>query len=217
MSRGLKWTARAAAGVLLLLGCGFAVFANAIERAPPASSAPADAIIVLTGGDERIDVALQLLAERRGKRLLISGVNPKTSRSELQRHSPLNAALFDCCVDIGYWAQDTPGNADEARAWINAKGFTSAIIVTSSYHMPRSLLELRRAMPGITLIPHPVIPARFKIESWWTNPGTARLMVTEYVKLIPSAARLVAAMLLPGDDGTGGQAALADPAPMPKL
>ena len=214
-ARGLRWVARAVLALIILFLGGFAVFVAAIDRQPQALTGRADAIVVLTGAEDRIDEAVRLLADHKGGRLLISGVNPRTTKAALQRQDPANAGLYECCIDIGYWAQNTPGNADEAQAWINAKGFTSVIVVTSSYHMPRSLLELRRVLPNVALIPHPVVSPRFKIDSWWANPGTARLIITEYMKLIPAMARLATARLIGSEPD--GRTALADPDLFPKL
>jgi uncharacterized SAM-binding protein YcdF (DUF218 family) len=186
----------AAAGILLFafLG-GFVIFASSIGRYGPSGAAKADGIVVLTGGEHRLREAARLLAEGRGKRLLISGANPVATREDLHRKSGLTAALFNCCVDIGYAAHTTVGNAHEAKAWASDKRFTKLIIVTSSYHMPRSLIELARVMPDLTLLPFPVVSNNFRTESWWLHVGTARLLFSEYVKFLPSAVRFGAARL----------------------
>jgi uncharacterized SAM-binding protein YcdF (DUF218 family) len=99
-------------------------------------------------------------------------------------------------VDIDYAAHTTSGNADETKAWASSRGYTRLIVVTSSYHMPRSLIELRRTMPRITLLPHPVVSSKVHAARWWSDPFTARVLLGEYMKLLPSAARYGAARLL---------------------
>ncbi len=69
------------------------------------------------------------------------------------------------------------------------EGYHSLRLVTASYHMPRSLLEFRRAMPDIEILPYPVFPVRFKQDQWWLWPGTLTLLVTEYDKYLLSLAR----------------------------
>lgn len=169
---------------------GFALFAATIMRDHPAPDGTADGIIVLTGGDFRILEGGRLLHERRATRMLISGVNAKTSRDDLMKLSGLEPALFDCCVDVGYAAQDTVGNAEEARTWASGRDLNRLIVVTSSYHMPRSLAELAIALPSAELIPNPVVPRKFRDGAWWLHPGAARILLSEYVKFLPVAARL---------------------------
>jgi len=209
----LRWALRFAGIVILALSGGFLIFAAVASQ--PASRTPvADGIVALTGGEARIDEALRLLAEHRAGRMLISGVNPHTTRGALQRLVPEHTDLFNCCIDIGHWAQDTVGNADETEVWARGHGYSSLIVVTSGYHMTRSLAELARAMPGVELIPHPVFAGGQRAEAWWTSPSATRLLMVEYLKLLPALARLGAARLFGGahQDAT---AAVVVPAPQP--
>ena len=151
--------------VLLLAGLGFAafvfgfiLFAAHVMRDETALPARADGIVVLTGGDHRIDEAARLLTEGRANRLLISGVNRSNSKDDIRRIVRVQNKLFDCCVDLGYAARDTIGNASETRRWAETWHYSRLIVVTASYHMPRSLMELSRAFPEAELIPYPVLP-----------------------------------------------------------
>jgi len=157
---------------------------------------------VLTGGEHRLIEAARLLAEGRGKRLLITGANRMATREDLHRKSGLAPALFECCVDIGYDALTTSGNAQETKAWARDRRFRRLILVTSSYHMPRSLIELERVMPEVALVPHPVVSGNFRTERWWLHGATARLLFTEYLKFLPSAARLGVARLFGSWEGS---------------
>ena len=87
-------------------------------------------------------------------------------------------------MTLGYEADDTHGNAMESARWIGEQGFRSLRLVTATYHMPRGLLEFRRAMPEIEIVPHPVFSPRFKQEDWWRWPGSASLLATEYSKYL---------------------------------
>lgn len=178
---------------LSVLGLGFVLFANAVMREPDVPDVEADAIVVLTGGQTRIAEAARLLENGRGQRLLISGVNRKIGRPSLQRISGLDEQIFNCCVDLGYAALNTVGNADETRRWAEALGYDRLIVVTASYHMPRSLAELAREMPNIQLLPHPVAPDDLRNKVWWLDAPTTRLLAGEYVKFLPAALRLVVA------------------------
>ena len=202
MARAGKLIAAAAGAIFLAFLGGFLVFANGVAHSTPASVERADGIVMLTGGSHRLVEAARLLADGRGNRMLISGANRITSRDDLQRKSGISRELFECCVDIGYEAQDTGGNADETMQWAASRKFAKLIIVTSSYHMPRTLTELGRVLPNVALIPHPVVTQGFRKERWWRDPGTARILFTEYVKFLPSAARLGVARLLRSLDGS---------------
>jgi uncharacterized SAM-binding protein YcdF (DUF218 family) len=129
--------------------------------------------------------------------MLVSGVNRKTSPEDLRRVTGLDKALFKCCVDIGYQALDTVGNADETRRWASEKGYRSLIVVTAAYHMPRSLAEMRDAMPDVALTPFSV-PGRGLGDGapWWLNGGASRILLEEYAKLLMAAPRLAARHLV---------------------
>lgn len=192
----------AGAGVAALLLLGFIIFAGAATREPADLSFRADGIVVLTGGESRIAKAASLLEAGSASRMLISGVNRKVSKEDIQRLTGLTPAQFDCCVDIGYAAHDTIGNADEAREWAERRGYRRLIIVTASYHMPRSLAEVGRVLPDVELYPYPVVPKKFHSEAWWLHPGTIRILLSEYVKFLPAAARYAAARLYHSSVGT---------------
>jgi uncharacterized SAM-binding protein YcdF (DUF218 family) len=110
--------------------------------------------------------------------------------------SGLPEQKFDCCVDVGYAALDTAGNANETRKWASARRYGSLIVVTASYHMPRSLAELSIALPSARLIPHPIVPNGFPASGWWLHASVTRVLLSEYLKFLPSAAQLTMARLL---------------------
>ena len=173
------------------LGAGFVVFARLIDyQERTATLTPADGVVALTGGSDRVIDAVELLAQGRARRLLITGVNQQTSRHEMARLMPNFQRLFDCCIDLGRAALNTAGNADETRRWVeqNAIG-SSLIVVTSNYHMPRALVELRSALPRLELIPYPVVSDRLRNSDWRSDAQVARLLAIEYVKFIAALVR----------------------------
>ncbi len=168
---------------------GFLWFADSVATMRPPEGARADAIIVLTGGYQRIDQAVGLLRDKVGKRLLISGVNPSTTRAQIRKMTQSSPDLFACCVDMGYKAIDTIGNANEAAGWIRDKGYTSIVVVTNNYHMHRSLHELRSASPDTEFIAYPVINSDLSRTNWFANPDVLRTMMYEYAKFVVAALR----------------------------
>jgi uncharacterized SAM-binding protein YcdF (DUF218 family) len=182
--------------LLVMLFIGFIVFANSIDREQFGTQRTADGIAVLTGGVSRIDEAMKLLAEGKAKRVLITGVNRTTTVEELKELASQGGQYFTCCVDIDKEARNTIDNATETSEWVALHHYGSIIVVTSNYHMPRALAELARVMPGVTLIPHPVVDNNVHLERWWDYPGTTRLLLSEYLKYLPALGRLGATDLV---------------------
>jgi uncharacterized SAM-binding protein YcdF (DUF218 family) len=150
----------------------------------------ADGIVVLTGGDSRVSDALALLAAGRAKRLLISGVYTGTTTSDIARQVVDYNRLLVCCVDLDYSAVNTTGNAVGTRQWTVKNGFRSLIVVTSAYHMPRGLAELSHQLPDVALIPYPVVSDRLRIEPWWSNGTTTKVVLSEYFKYLAAKLRM---------------------------
>jgi uncharacterized SAM-binding protein YcdF (DUF218 family) len=172
------------AALLSAFGLGFLWFTTWVALSQPPLDARADGIVVLTGGRDRVQGGLDLLEAGRGRRLLISGVHPHTRADDIRRQTASSANVFDCCVDLGRRAETTVGNALEAADWARAQGFDSLIVVTSAYHMPRSMAELDKALPGVRKIAWPVHRPDLAIETWFARPATAKLLLHEYVKYI---------------------------------
>jgi uncharacterized SAM-binding protein YcdF (DUF218 family) len=180
------WSVSLALIVGFLGFLGFVYSLNRFERAPETR---ADGIVALTGGAQRIGEAIDLLAQGYAKRLLISGVNEKTSREQISSLNPGQRRLFDCCVDLDYRARNTIGNAIATRRWIADNGFRSLIVVTSNYHMPRTLLELDHALPQVRKVPYAVVASSADLQGWWRSPTTLKLLAYEYAKFVAMWAR----------------------------
>lgn len=148
-----------------------------------------DAIVVLTGGSERLATGLDLLRQGRADVLFVSGVFPETRLETLLRDEA-GAEDLRNRVFLGHVATDTIGNAIETAIWMREHHWRSIRLVTANYHMRRSLLEFEAAMPGVKILPHPVFPASVKWGEWWRYPGTAALFATEYSKYLAARLRL---------------------------
>ena len=181
-----------ALGLVLLLatGFGFVWFLDQMPTTEPAAPGRADGIVALTGGASRVSDAVELLASGHGRRLLITGVHPSARLKEIARQAPDYERLFACCVDLDRSAVNTLGNATEARRWARERGFRSLILVTSAYHMPRALAELAHQLPDVKLIAFPVVTEKMRDERWWSNPATARLLISEYAKFVLAMVRM---------------------------
>ncbi|GGA90901.1 hypothetical protein GCM10011491_18590 [Brucella endophytica] len=176
--------------IVLAFAVGFFAFSEMVTNMrEPETLAAAEGIIVLTGGQARIETAVDLLKNGKGKRLLISGVHPATKKDALKRVTHADDSLFNCCIDLDRSALDTVGNATESAKWIKAHDYRHVIVVTSNYHMPRSLAELTRAMPHVDFIPYPVIKNDLNEDSWIKQGDALRLLLIEYVKYLRSMVR----------------------------
>jgi uncharacterized SAM-binding protein YcdF (DUF218 family) len=196
--------------LLLAFIAGFVWFTAGVGRYKPADFSRADAIVVLTGGAERLSDAFDLLAQGRAGRLLITGVFSTTTRTELARLHPKSAGYIYCCVDIDRAALNTAGNALETDRWVRSKGYDKVIVVTSSWHMPRALIEMGRRLPDVELIPHPVVSGKAGPGLWWHDGETFRLLAMEYVKYLAALMnmRLIDSASAEGDKQTAGSQSL---------
>ncbi|MGQ3015926.1 YdcF family protein [Phenylobacterium sp.] len=195
----------------LIWAAGLLAFAIRVEQSTPAAEPEvADGIVALTGAgsNERIAAGMRLLEAGKGDRMLVSGVNREASREDIRNVSRAVQLLYDCCVDLGFEAADTFGNAQETAGWVRARRYDSLIIVTADYHMPRAMLELGSALPGIELQAYPVATPSLDATRWWRTAGGARLMVMEYSKYLAILGRELVLRLGPKDE--------AEPEPAPQ-
>jgi len=188
---GLRVTFIAVVTALIagLLG-QFALFAHTISTASVPDKANADAIVVLTGGHARVSEAIRLLEEGRANRLLISGVHPGTTREQLAVVTASPMPLEKQSVDLDRVALNTAGNAVETANWVRKNGFSSLLVVTSAYHLPRAKVELAGALPDVNLIAYPVFSKDLNLGVWYREPATMRLLMREYVKYILARLRI---------------------------
>ena len=179
----------AVVAVVLVIG-GFFWFVRQIPSTGQHLARDAAGIVVLTGAPARIPDAIQLLAGGHGQRLLITGVNRSTRAREIARLTPLYARFFACCIDLDRSALNTFGNAIQTRRWAHEHHFKSLIVVTSNWHMPRAMVEIRHQLPDVELIPYPVISENVLMDPWWSHTDTARFLAGEYVKYLAAQAHL---------------------------
>jgi uncharacterized SAM-binding protein YcdF (DUF218 family) len=184
---GLSATLLGATLAVAWLG-GLGWFTHEIPHGIADTESATDAIVVLTGGSLRVPSGLALLAAGKAKKLFISGVYQGVEVNELLRLSRQSPDRVACCIVLGHAADNTRGNALETAAFMREEDFHSLRLVTANYHMPRSLLEFRRAMPQIAIIANPVFPQTVK-RRWWAWPGTFSLIVGEYDKYLAALVR----------------------------
>jgi uncharacterized SAM-binding protein YcdF (DUF218 family) len=164
---------------VLTLGLGFVWFVQSAGRAGPAP-AHVDGIVAFTGGAERVETALRLLAEQRGDRLLLSGVGGGAELAQLAPRAGIDPVPLASRVTLGRAATTTRGNAEETAAWARNNDIHSLLVVTAAYHMPRAIAELSRVLPDVTLYSLPIVSA----ERTGGASMPLRLMAEEYMKYL---------------------------------
>lgn len=182
------------AGLFLIWAIGFILFLIGVSFVQPSdTTTQTDAIIVLTGGQNRVNTGLDLLAENKAEYLFISGVNQQVKIEELVRMWRTDLDYMPCCIVLGHAAHDTEGNARETSEWVRREGLQNLRLVTSNYHLPRAWLEFKHALPRRAIIAHPIKPASVDDDS----KHFLELSFGEYNKTILTWARLY---LYPWDD-----------------
>ncbi len=172
-----------------LWGWGLVWFAGSIPRSVGDPDRETDAIVVLTGGSLRLETGFALLSRHLAEKLFVSGVQRGVDIDELLRVTGLTAQHMECCITLGYKAGDTVENARESATWLKANKIKSIRLVTSGYHMPRSLLEFSETVPAVEIVPHPVFAEHVMLDEWWRRSGTAGLVIAEYNKYLLAAVR----------------------------
>jgi uncharacterized SAM-binding protein YcdF (DUF218 family) len=186
--------------LILPIVIGFVHFVGALPP-PTTDMSQTDAIVVLTGGGDRIPAALTLLEEGKAKKLFVSGVHRgvdvndllRIDRNQSQKPDPSLAGR----IDLGDTAADTFGNSVESVAWMRANSFKSMRLVTADYHMRRALIEFRMEAPDLIIVPNPIHPASIGDGRWWRDRATFSLLLGEYAKYLIVRWRFLLTRLLP--------------------
>jgi len=138
--------ARAASLLALIYALGFVLFALTLGKPAAADAAPTEAAVVLTGGSNRIEHAVEVLEDHKAKRLLVAGADPSVTKADLARRIGGSGRVIKCCVDLGSESVDTRSNAEEAERWIAQHRFKSVRLITSDWHMRRARYEFRKVL-----------------------------------------------------------------------
>jgi uncharacterized SAM-binding protein YcdF (DUF218 family) len=201
-ARSRTWLRRvsavaAAVAAAWIAGFSWFLYLGARGITPPPH---ADAIVVLTGGPERVDVALRLLSTGAADRLLVSGAGEKTDVSDLAHLSGMDPAPLEQQITMGHSARTTRGNALETASWAQAGKVRTLLVVTTWFHMPRALVELRRAMPTQSLLPYPV--GQLRTEEL-LQAAALRRLIGEYHKYLAALSGLTASPVAVAALGSG--------------
>lgn len=195
-----------ALSVSLICMMGFFFFIGYVSllRPPLPPFEKTDALVVLTGGRGRVITGFSLLNQDASSNLFISGVKKNVREADILSEVLKKEAFFIpfssdfSKVQLGHRASNTHENAEEVALWIHQKNIRnkealtikSIRLVTSVYHMPRSLLEFKKALPTIKVIPHPVFSSSFSSSNWQRSLMALKLLLSEYLKYIVAFSRM---------------------------
>ena len=113
----------------VVIGCAVlaAIFISGLQyfvlNLPRQMASPvhkSEGIVVITGGQQRLDAGLTLLANGTASKLLISGVGAGLNKVILANDLRLDQTQRDllmCCAELEFAARDTRGNARATRHW----------------------------------------------------------------------------------------------------
>lgn len=169
---------------ILLWAIAYALFVfHVYNKYSKTDTYETDAIIVLTGGQNRIDTALTIFDKSKTDKLFITGVHKDVSKEDILQMWHGKTPLKECCITLGQKAKTTRGNALETQEWLeDQQSIKTITLITSAYHMDRALLEFKHALKNknISITTHPVIDNSntLKSLSFW------KLTFSEYNKLI---------------------------------
>jgi uncharacterized SAM-binding protein YcdF (DUF218 family) len=152
-----------------------------------------DLIAVLTGGQGRLREAVQLLLAGRGKELFISGTGgPGITAREILAANDLHEspAWMLEHITLDPESQSTRDNARQVREIIARRGVRSVLLVTSNYHMPRTLRLFRQELAAspaldVDLRPYPVESPNFSPAHWYKSFAGWQILLSEYFKTLP--------------------------------
>ncbi|QQG35616.1 MAG: YdcF family protein [Micavibrio aeruginosavorus] len=185
-----QWAMTVMTSAIFLWLSGFVLFTQYVRSiAAEVPERPADAIIVLTGGAQRVNQGLDLLAQGQAKKLFITGVNGHVTLEEilnLWKRPIIKHDDDDCCIILDHKAQNTIQNARETKFWVRQQGIKTIRLVTSDYHMPRARLEFRASMPDVKILPWPVKSINdpeYRTQFWY-------LCFEEYNKSLVTVAKI---------------------------
>lgn len=114
------------------------------------SNEQCDNVVVLTGGRNRIQHALEAIQTNQPKNIFISGVYAKTTLNDILGN---NVNRDRVNFILGKHAKNTFENAEEIDNWVSTNKIEKIILITSDYHMRRSLLVLENVNSGLKVIP----------------------------------------------------------------
>ena len=116
-------------------------------RDPGPPTRPADAIFVLTGGEGRIQEGFRAWSAGAARELYILGAGRTVPATQIVPEGSRIPAEALARVHVEGWSVNTLENAFSAKSAVGEEKYSSVILVTSDYHIPRANLAFRKVLP----------------------------------------------------------------------
>lgn len=135
------------------------------RRLPAPSAGAADAVLVLTGGENRIAEGFRAWKEGMGKELFILGAGREAKLASVLPRETATSPADQSRIHIEGWSTNTLENAFSAKEVVVSRAYRNVVLVTSDYHVPRAHLALRAMLPA------PVSITVISVRSDWAKKG----------------------------------------------
>ncbi len=149
----------------------------------------ADMIVVFAGSNDRIEHAIELYKKGYAPKIFLSGGRKGNySSAGRMKNTALKKGVPPEAIILDEDAYSTYDNAVHTVELARRKEYKSGIIVTSPYHMLRSMWTINHVTEksGLSLrwIPSQSTSSPFRPDSWWKDPDMKKSVIDEYGKLV---------------------------------
>lgn len=187
-------------GKSLAIGLGLIILALAMETvfwamggllivADPLE--PSDAIVALSGGEDRINEAARLYEEKYGRVVILTETGEFLPEWNVNYSTLLIAEAVRLGIPSGAIvltegaATSTLDEARHVRDLMTNRNMQSCIVVTDPFHTYRTRLIFREVFKdsGLSVAIHPVQGHWYQSRSWWLTGQGRKATFQEYLKL----------------------------------
>jgi len=148
----------------------------------------ADAIVVVSGDNDRIKHAIDLYKQAYAPKLILSGAAKEgfTSNAKTMQLEASRSGIPNEVVVLEEKANNTYENTLFTKEIVKSQGFKSLILVTSPYHQRRVYETFRSVFKGsdVTFQNSPSIYSSWKADSWWQSEEETHLTQEEIIKTL---------------------------------
>ncbi|AIQ37487.1 hypothetical protein R50345_24365 [Paenibacillus sp. FSL R5-0345] len=145
----------------------------------------ADVIIVLSGGQGRVEQAAELYKAGYAPYIILSNAKESTSSSGDMLRTALNLGIPQGVIYTENEAESTYQNAEFTLPKMKEYDFQSAIVVSSEFHMRRVKFLFGRVYKKSDIeLTYVSSASGYNAKRWWSDRKSRETTFNEYVKMI---------------------------------